>query len=251
MRNLLLATLAVLTLPGSAFAADLATAKPAQVSAPPQAVSWTGLYIGADIGGDFGTTNLNWSGTDWSTRNLNSSGVLGGGYIGYNYQLNQTLVIGVEGDFQGTNNTSSFSWAAGKASPFKGDLFTLQNDGDWVAAANGRLAVSYDRALFYAIGGFAWRGGNSSLTGTNATATAVISASQTTNRSGFDIGGGAEYALTPNWVGRVEYRYYDFGGYYLGPSVANFAPIHEQTSVNAVRIGLSYLFNAPIPIVGK
>ena len=95
-------------------------------------------------------------------------------------------------------------------------LFTAKASLDWLAAINGRLGVAYDRALFYAIGGAAWAGANASLlppTDTLFGDWAGYSVSKTL--SGFDIGAGVEYAFTPNWVGRVEYRYYDFGKYNL------------------------------------
>ena len=54
MRALLLSTVALATLAGSAFAADLPSRKEAPVYiAPAPAFSWTGFYIGGDIGAAF------------------------------------------------------------------------------------------------------------------------------------------------------------------------------------------------------
>jgi outer membrane immunogenic protein len=112
--------------------------------------------------------------------------------------------------------------------------------------------VSYDRALFYAIGGAAWAQGSATLTGaTTNTAPWALSVSNSTTLSGFDVGGGVEYAFTPNWLGRVEYRYYDFGNYNMTWAGANLTPFRLQTSVNTVRVGLAYLFSAPAPVVAK
>ena len=71
------------------------------------------------------------------------------------------------------------------------------------------------------------------------------------SKSGFDVGAGVEYAFTPNWVGRVEYRYYDFGSYNVNPWVATFTPFRLQSSVNTVRVGLAYLFSSPAPVLAK
>ncbi|WP_374546019.1 outer membrane protein [Rhodoblastus sp.] len=248
MRNLLLSTVAFAALAGSAFAADLPSRKEAPVYvAPAPAFSWTGFYLGADIGGAFGSTSLHSDWTGWNSHSLDTSGVLGGGYVGYNYQLNQNFVLGIEGDFQGTGASQSFSWVT---PALGGAGFTAKSSLDWLASINGRLGVSYDRALFYAIGGAAWAQGTASLTGTT-TGIWYGSVSKTADLSGWDVGGGVEYAFTPNWVGRVEYRYYDFGNYNLSPWVNTLTALREQSSVNTVRVGLAYLFSAPAPVVAK
>jgi outer membrane immunogenic protein len=270
MRNLLLSTVAFAALAGSAFAADLPSRKEAPVYVPPPApvFTWTGFYIGADIGGDFGSTSLHNIFTGATTsRSLDTSGVMGGGYVGYNFALGQGglfgtgllggnflgggVVLGVEGDFQGTSNSSSFSWVDLNT----GDAVTLHRQQNWLASANGRLGVAYDRALFYAIGGGAWAQGNSSLAFTSPTAGFIGTFGRNTDLSGWDVGGGVEYAFTPNWVGRVEYRYYDFGNVNVNPNglVATFTPIREQITINTVRVGLAYLFSAPapVPVVAK
>lgn len=242
MRHLLLSTVALAALAGSAFAADLPSRKEAPVYvAPTPAFSWTGFYVGADIGGSFGSTKLNNSFSGWNSHSVDTSGVLGGGYVGYNYQLNQNFVLGVEGDFQGTSNSQSSTFYNGSSA------WTQKSSLDWLASINGRLGVSYDRALFYAIGGAAWGQGTASLYSTALFSTA----SKNSNLSGYDVGGGVEYAFTPNWVGRVEYRYYDFGNYNYTNTAAALTPFRLQTSVNTFRVGLAYLFSAPAPVVAK
>jgi outer membrane immunogenic protein len=251
MRHLLLSTVALAALAGSAFAADLPSRKEAPVYiAPVPVFSWTGFYVGADIGGAFGQTNLHsdWSG--WNSHSLDTSGVLGGGYVGYNYQINQNFVIGVEGDFQGTGAEKSWSWVG---SNVLGDanVYTTKTSLDWMASINGRLGISYDRALFYAIGGGAWAQSSATLSGAAPSGLFIGSVSRNKDLSGYDVGGGVEYAFTPNWVGRVEYRYYDFGKNNLNPWVSTFTPLRLETSVNTVRVGLAYLFSAPAPVVAK
>jgi outer membrane immunogenic protein len=51
----------------------------------PFVYNWTGFYVGAHAG-------VGWSDGD--------SGFIGGGQVGFNYQINQ-WVLGVEGDFAG------------------------------------------------------------------------------------------------------------------------------------------------------
>ena len=72
------------------------------------------------------------------------------------------------------------------------------------------------------------------------------------SRSGYDIGGGIEYAVAPNWTVRAEYRYYDFGGWnYNYNSWVGHG--HENLTDNTVTFGLSYLFSGPVlaPVVAK
>jgi outer membrane immunogenic protein len=255
MRALLLSTVALATLAGSAFAADLPSRKEAPVYvAPPPAFSWTGFYVGADIGGAFASTSLTDTVLGLTSHSLDTSGVMGGGYIGYNYQLNQNFVLGVEGDFQGTSASANYGWNVApppiNVAVLPSTNYSAKTSLDWLAAINGRVGVSYDRALFYAIGGAAWAGTSSSLTAVDSTGLFLWSGSKSDTLSGFDVGAGVEYAFTPNWVGRVEYRYYDFGNYNLIP-VGQVTPFRLDTSVNSVRVGLAYLFSSPAPVVAK
>ena len=98
----------------TAFAADLPSRKEAPVYiAPAPVFSWTGFYVGAEFGGQWGqnSTSLvnNFTGnTLLTTGSYNTSGVVGGGLVGYNYQINQ-FVLGVEGDLTGSSNQGRFT----------------------------------------------------------------------------------------------------------------------------------------------
>jgi opacity protein-like surface antigen len=69
----------------------MSKASAADLYAPPMAYlpppfSWTGLYLGANLGGGWasGSLNDNFTGASVGTG---SSGVVGGGKLGYNYQV--------------------------------------------------------------------------------------------------------------------------------------------------------------------
>src|SRR5262249_39139137 len=107
MKKLLLATTAFAMLAAaSANAADMA-ARPAY--APPPAYSWSGFYIGGNIGYSWGTakddatesTTVLGGGTNVTTtsESQNINGVIGGVQSGYNYQFG-SWVWGWETDFQ-------------------------------------------------------------------------------------------------------------------------------------------------------
>jgi len=222
---------------------------PAVVAPVPVAVptvfSWTGAYVGGDFGGSFASSSISSATTGWATRSVNPAGVMGGAYVGYNYQVSPNFVVGLEGDFQGNHSSASFYYPTFDVSP------SVQQN--WLASLNGRLGIAYDRVLFYVIGGGALAQG--SVTATpgvvlfrSPPGPVVPEVSRTANLSGWDIGAGIEYAFDPHWVSRLEYRFYDFGSF-DSANVGHYLPLHVQTSVNTVRVGFAYLFGAPAPVV--
>jgi opacity protein-like surface antigen len=93
------AVLALLTIPIAASAADLSVkARPAPPPLPPP-FSWTGFYIGGNLGGAWVHSNVTDRLFGLSFNNGNNRGVfIGGGQTGFNYQFTN-FVVGVEGDF--------------------------------------------------------------------------------------------------------------------------------------------------------
>ena len=74
-----------------ASAADLPRKAPAYIPPAPPPVTWTGCYIGANIGGAFGDASVNFPGGELSS---NGSGFAGGGQIGCDYQFSGGWVVG-------------------------------------------------------------------------------------------------------------------------------------------------------------
>jgi outer membrane immunogenic protein len=76
-------------------------------------------------------------------------------------------------------------------------------------------------------------------------------------RTGWTAGGGAQYAVTPNWWVFVEYRFSDFGTFRNGafPNLPNgvFFNGSRRLQENQVQAGLSYKFDwyTPPPVVTK
>jgi outer membrane immunogenic protein len=122
---------------------------------------------------------------------------------------------------------------------------TLRLQENYLASIDGRLGIAFDRVLFYGIGGVAF---------TNTKFTA-LGANYTGNSTGYDVGGGIEYAFLPNWTVRAEYRYYDFGRTAFTPAALigiQVAPVPTNNrlskSDNVFRVGLDYKFGAPAPV---
>ena len=190
------ALVALLAMPIAANAADLHVKAP-PAPPPPPPFSWNGFYIGGDLGGVWANGNV----TDnlfGLSASASRSGFIGGGEVGYNYQVNN-VVFGIEGNFDWTSLSATGN---GAVIPAVGALQASANT-NWVTTVAGRLGIAADRALFYVKGGGGWVGNSASIT--NLTTGASISASNT--NSGWLIGGGVEWAFASNWSAKIEYDY--------------------------------------------
>jgi outer membrane immunogenic protein len=247
MKKLMLGTVGLLALGlSSAFAADMAVkAPPTYVPAP--VWSWTGFYIGGNVGAGWGTTEANLNsisigGTSFADNlpiDQNSrSGFLGGGQIGYNYQFGWA-VIGVEGDFSGLGVQGT--------TPCIGGEFSCTGNSHWLGTVSGRIGgVVGDRTLIYVKGGAAWMNTTHSLNASEFDIAASASANATP--VGGLLGLGVEYAFSPNWSAFVEYDYIQFQNQNIGFSspvllgpgaVAN---VNIQDKLSIAKIGVNYKF---------
>ena len=246
MRKILLSTVALVAMAGVASAADLPSTKAAPVYIPPAPVfTWTGFYIGVEGGGDFRNYHDNWTG-----RGLNKDGGLVGGVLGYNWQFNN-FVVGLEGDAAAvlSGNEAWVYTPTGSVTVYNNTL-----NSDYAAAIRGRLGVAaFERALFYVAGGVAFGDVKYNYTPVGGNG---ISATQ--DRVGWTIGAGMDYAFTPNWIARIEYRYVDLsnGNNYYWTDGASGVTINDRLRVtsNQVLGAIMYKFGppaAPAPVVAK
>ena len=259
----------VVALTGSAFAADLGTPPPPPVYLPPPVpvFTWTGVYIGVQIGGAWGSGQLgNFNGFDPFTGTfLNTSlggtpsGVIGGGHVGYQIQLNQ-WVLGIEGSVDGTSLTKNVQ--VGFPAFLGGSTLTTQTSADVQGSIRGKLGIAWDRFMIYGTGGVAFGGFNTNfqLAALNGTVVTPFFASNSfsTTRVGWTAGGGAQYAVTPNWWVFAEYRFSDFGtvrnGAFPNLPTGVFFNGSRRLQENQVQAGISYKFDLtppPAPIVAK
>ena len=226
-----------------AFAADLATLK----SPPPTlayAPLWSGVYAGLNLGGGWNASGGNgnyWNGSGFNNgvSNRLPSGVIGGGQVGYNYQISPRLVVGVETDFQGTTMGSGSSINSSFYPVNRWD-YSMGTSLNWYGTVRGRAAVAViPEVLLYGTAGFAY--GNISRNGL------VLNGS---TQTGWTAGGGVEWMFLPNWSAKAEYLYTNMSG---GPgTVYNFYPsyqpllplsVNDQTAWNTIRAGVTYHFS--------
>jgi outer membrane immunogenic protein len=239
IRTFSMATAVLMAATTSALAADLPSRRPPPpvYTPPPPLFTWTGFYVGGQIGYGWGTSNSYNPGTGLGQSN-NPNGVLGGAHVGYNYQINQ-FVAGLEGDVDGTSYSKSIYDPA--TTSFYGTRIPVEG------SVRGRVGFAYDRALFYATGGAAFADLKHSYSGSITPFPTSVS----TGRVGWTVGGGVEYAITNNWSVRGEYRYSDFG--HTNDSVGAGVISHHDTE-HAVRVGFSYKFDMyapPAPVLAK
>jgi outer membrane immunogenic protein len=260
MKKLAFITTVAALMGTSAFAADMAVKAPPVVSPPPP--SWTGFYLGANIGGvwgDLGSAAVNFTSDGYdpgpSFSSARQATVIGGFHGGYNFQTYTNWVVGVEGDFDWTNlsNTNSGILLAGGA-PFGTSLTGTKELVDSLASARGRLGYSFGNWVPYVTGGGAWS--RTEYTGfvTNNLAAGggpgSFDVAQT--KSGWVVGGGFEYKVTPNLLLRAEYLHYEFnndGGTFVTQHNPTFVPgavgiitFGATSQFNVARVGFSYLF---------
>ena len=254
----------------SAFAADLAPRMYTKAPAPVVAVyDWTGFYIGGNIGYSWGrssdtSTLTNGAGTVLLTSagSSNLDGIVGGGQIGYNWQL-QNWVWGLEADIQGTDEkgTRNFVCPGGVCMPLPPANLAvvvgtpvpvaLSQKIDWFGTVRARAGVLVDpKVLLYATGGLAYGGVNTSET----IGVVPVGFSSTNTHAGWTVGAGVEGVIGGNWTVKLEYLYVDLGRFSgsLATTIAasgggvltsNYS---SRITDNILRVGVNYRFGGPV-----
>jgi outer membrane immunogenic protein len=255
MRNHLLAGVALAVLAGGsvALAADLGTPiYKAPIYKAPPVFSWTGCYVGADVGGAWDRQHTSTTTTALqapANGDISGSSVIGGPYVGCNYQFAPAWVVGLEGDVSwaklGGTTSAANLFPNGTPAGFGG--ISWNSSTDWLASARGRLGYAIvPNVLVYGTGGAAWTRTNYS--GSDVIIGGASSASFTDTRTGWVAGAGVDWApWNNNWIFRVEYLHYQFGGV---SSTATVFPNFGNTTtftfgdlkIDTVRAGLSYKF---------
>jgi outer membrane immunogenic protein len=268
-RQFLLASVGAIVLTGSAFAADLPTRQPPPVYVPPVPIfSWTGLYLGGQVGYAWANDPANvaaatpadeFGPASFDTASFSSrpQGVIGGAHIGYNLQINQ-WVVGLEGSVDGTSISTSITKSI--FAPDFSNILTVGTQASIQGSIRARAGIAWDRAMIYATGGAAFTGikNNYSVVDLDFEDFATPESISKT-RAGWTVGGGIEYAITNNWSVRAEYRYSDFGHYSDYPFVALTVPagisgwVQHHLTENQAQVGFSYKFGSPAaaPVVAK
>jgi len=199
----------------AAAAADLPLKAP--VYAAPVLYNWSGLYLGANIGGA------------WSNDDPSSTTFIGGFQLGYNLQAGHFLV-GVEGDFDWASFDHPDFTALSPLGPVQ-----FSDSQKWISTVAARFGFVYGRLLAYGKVGGGWAHDNATLNFPNGTNWA----SSNTN-GGWLFGVGLEYGLKPNWTVKVEYDYLNLGDW----TSSTVPAVSWRRDTQMYKLGMNYKFES-------
>ena len=166
---------ASLVLASQAFAADMAVKAPPPPPAAP-APSWTGFYVGGEIGGAWSDPHLSYVGNDPTAQavvlsgitgfpgqqplfanSFRMSGVTGGLEAGYNWQVDPKWLVGIETDFNGSGLKGTGNSTSVLVTGVASETVSVQQAIDWYGTLRGRLGfLPSDNLLMFGTGGLAY-----------------------------------------------------------------------------------------------
>lgn len=166
------------------------------------------------------------------------NGGIGGGVLGYDYQYNSKLVIGLVTDFLGSSASGSTSYTSS----------TFQCNGSCQTALNYfgtiRARVGYslwNRFLPYVTAGVAY----GDLYGKIGTPPAPNGDNMSKVEPGWVAGAGIEYAVWKRLSLSLEYQYLGFNSLYYdekGHVCGNGSCTATNNTFDALRVGVNYHF---------
>lgn len=251
---------AIVSVAGTASAADMPSASPMMPTVAPIA-SWTGFYIGLNAGYGWansdGSTTLLPTAALFGVRPFTSStdldGFLGGVQAGYNWQADN-FVVGVEADIDyanldGNHLVTPLSTFAGV--PVPGWFQRGTGDMDWFGTVRARAGfLATPEMLIYATGGFAFaRTSYSTFTSFTPLPPFQYAGSADETNTGWTVGAGVEWAFASNWTVKAEYLYFDLGdtnyiAYPLAPNPPFAVAQSFENNGSIVRLGVNYKFSS-------
>ena len=265
---------------GVANASDLParTYSAAPAVAPVTLYNWTGCYLGGYVGGARQSRQVNaWdpastggavpAGTFYnaSANSLPankvdagefnydfSSGAIGGGTLGCNWQGTSPFVFGIEGE--GGYLKLSASTVVPYSLNTGSDTFASTRIGNWYGALAGRFgAAVWERVLLYLKGGVGFSNVNSSVIDGCAAAPCspgLLVATGSSSRPSWVAGAGVEYAMNSNWSIKAEYLVLGMFTKYsvCGPGSAaaagsTFCGNTNVEGVHTFKVGVNRYFN--------
>ncbi len=283
---------------GTSLAADLRLPVKAPVMAPVSVYNWTGFYAGVNVGYSWGRDPYDIVGaTTTRTRvfrgfgtagetllsdvaaagpgfaaagTADIDGFVGGGQIGYNLQSG-SMVWGLETDIQWTGQKGSTQFCLTAGCPLGSFVANADYHLRWFGTLRARAGILIDpRVLLYVTGGLAY-GEIQADYSAGILGLPLGTASTSSVKAGWTIGGGIEGALGGNWTAKAEYLYMDLGTLAsgtlggTGTTITPNLPTQSLTTVvdtaitanasarlrdNIFRVGLNYRF-VPEAVVAR
>jgi outer membrane immunogenic protein len=234
-----------------------------------QAGDFNGFYVGVNVGGASGTSDVTTTTTFSPTgyfattspgaiaiageNQLNPSSFTGGGQIGYNFQAHH-LVIGAEADL-GHMQLSELRSKSGTYPCCAPTGFTVFQSisTHYLLTIRPRIGFAFGRLLLYGTGGVAVTNAEYKELFTDTFATARESARVRQDRSSWIAGGGAEFRVAHHWSVKGEFLHADFNDFRTTstnltaftppiPFRSNIWSHHATLTANIGRMGINFRF---------
>jgi outer membrane immunogenic protein len=211
-------------------AADLTVKAPVAPLAVPT-YNWTGLYLGLNGGGGWGSQDpLNIITDRFDRSSTDISGGMFGGTMGAQVQVSH-VVLGLEADLDWAHITGSRTISPSILGAPLG-TFSASTKMDWIGTARARAGYAQNNWLLYITGGATLAEEKTSLTGVNGSVCGIVDrpfCSGSGRKVGAAAGAGIEYGITPNLSAKLEYMYMT-------------AASTDVSRINSIRLGLNYRF---------
>jgi outer membrane immunogenic protein len=228
---------------GVGRAADMAGNSPLKAV---ELYNWSGCYAGAYVGW---AAENQWTATDlngfapggvgqWNFSPGNEG--IGGGTLGCNWQANNWLVLGIEGEggFLHVEGSGPQPLIVVPPGGSFGSVSDTSRVGTGYGLVGGRVGLAFDRLLLYGKLGVAFFDSTAIITDANNPG---FFATGRKFQSPFTVGGGAEYAIFDHWTGKFEYMFVDRGTSFNACDGA-FCWKQDPSTTHIVKIGLNYKF---------
>jgi opacity protein-like surface antigen len=234
--------------------------------AQPPAPSWAGFYMGANAGGEWKRETGFYpvvvlpalgpgpppslpppQNTPYSLFPM--SGLLGS-QLGYNFQVTQQWLFGLEGDFEWGRGSSTAYTQLYDANGTPAGLSQISAALDWSASLRGRVGYTEGLWLFYTTGGVSFlrekfsvsESASSSITAFDHFATVGTAAGFVDKTFvGWVVGAGVENKLSEKWTIRVQYLFADYGHVDFGTAFSGVStstgPGNCNCSTNSTGFG--------------
>jgi outer membrane immunogenic protein len=177
---------------------------------------------------------------------------------GYDWLLDDKIVVGVEADFQlsdqSSNKTETFQPAG---SPSTRVTNTSSSKTPWLSTLRGRIGyLPEPNLMIYATAGLAYgqvKGKFTSSVNSGGTLVEVFPYTISKTAFGYALGGGGEWAINRSWSVKADYTYVRLSTNtsqtvptaYMGPAALTTDVVTLSTSkeqINLIRLGLNYSF---------
>jgi high affinity Mn2+ porin len=213
-----------------AAAADLPASM--KIKAPVRAAiyDWTGFYVGGQFG--YGNAGFGPGTNPFPLQGVvlphSPTGLIGGFQIGYNRELANQVVLGVEAD---ASFTSPPDAPALTPAPLNTTL-------DYVGTVRGRVGYAFGRWMPYVAGGFAWGHTHVNIIDGAGNIDSSVGHYQT----GWTAGLGLEFAVSGNWSARFEYDHVNLSRQMYDLSAFGLPGVNVDPRIDLVKFGLNYRF---------